>query len=182
MGTLHPDLTAFPQLLEAGSPAAVPLQEEVAGLYAQYRAPLYRFVLSMGLAAPDTEEVVQEAFLALFQHLRAGKPRDNLRAWLFQVCHNQALKIRQRKPPPVPEPVPLPSPEHMAMESQQRRRMEAIIRALPEQDRACLALRAEGLRYREIAGILRISLGGVALSMERALARMQRLREREYAG
>jgi RNA polymerase sigma-70 factor, ECF subfamily len=181
MGTLHPDLAAFPELIDAGSTPELPLDEQVAGLYALYRAPLFRFVQSLGLAPADTEEVVQEAFLALFQHLRAGKPRDNLRAWLFQVCHNQALKILQRKPPPPLEPAPLPTPEHIAIESQRRRRIAAVVRALPEQDRACLALRAEGLRYREIAGILKISLGSVALSMERALARIQRVHERESA-
>jgi RNA polymerase sigma-70 factor (ECF subfamily) len=36
---------------------------------------------------------------------------------------------------------------------------------LPQRDRACLALRAEGFRYREIADILGISLGSVAASM-----------------
>ena len=43
---------------------------------------------------------------------------------------------------------------------------------LPEQDRRCLYLRAEGLRYREISTILDMSLGSVSLSLERSLARM----------
>ncbi len=52
------------------------------------------------------------------------------------------------------------------------------MRALPEQDRACLALRAEGIRYREIAEILGVSLGTVALSLERSLAKLSRVQER----
>jgi RNA polymerase sigma-70 factor (ECF subfamily) len=35
-------------------------------------------------------------FLALFHHLRAGKPRTNLKAWVFRVGHNLALKQRIR--------------------------------------------------------------------------------------
>ncbi|MGE3179719.1 MAG: RNA polymerase sigma factor [Vicinamibacterales bacterium] len=46
------------------------------------------------------------------------------------------------------------------------------MRALPDQDRRCLYLRAEGLRYREIARTLGISLGAVAKSVARGLARL----------
>jgi len=54
----------------------------------------------------------------------------------------------------------------------------AVVEALPEQDRRCLFLRAEGLRYREIAEILDMSLGGVSLSLARSLARLARYAER----
>ena len=55
-----------------------------------------------------------------------------------------------------------------------RRRLLAVVKALPEQDRRCLALRAEGLRYRQIAEVLGMSLGGVANSLERSLERITR--------
>ena len=75
---------------------AVALEEEVTGLFEQLRNPLFRYLLSLGLSAQDGEEMIQEVFLALFQHLKNGKPRDNLRGWIFRVGHNQALKVRQR--------------------------------------------------------------------------------------
>jgi hypothetical protein len=31
---------------------------------------------------------------SLFQHLRTGKSRDNIRGWLFRVVHNPALRRR----------------------------------------------------------------------------------------
>jgi RNA polymerase sigma-70 factor (ECF subfamily) len=37
-----------------------------------------------------------------------------------------------------------------------------------------LHLRAEGLRYREIAEILEMSLGAVSISLSRSLARLER--------
>jgi RNA polymerase sigma-70 factor (ECF subfamily) len=52
--------------------------------------------------------------------------------------------------------------------------LQAVLRALPEQDRCCLHLRAEGLRYREIASVLGISLGSVSIALARSLARMGR--------
>ena len=154
------------------------LEVEVTTLFEEFRNPLFRYLLSLGLTAQDGEEVIQEVFLALFQHLRAAKPRHNLHGWIFRVAHNQALKLRSRGAqspgatsvdhPPDPEP----NPEQQALFNQRQRRLSAVIRALPEQDRACLSLRAEGFRYREIARILGISLGGVAYSLERSFAKL----------
>jgi RNA polymerase sigma-70 factor (ECF subfamily) len=63
--------------MAAGAHAAAgrgpsPLEEEVTALFDQFRAPLLRYLHSFGLPSQDGEEVVQEVFLALFQHLREG--------------------------------------------------------------------------------------------------------------
>jgi RNA polymerase sigma-70 factor (ECF subfamily) len=65
----------------------------------------------------------------------------------------------------------------MLEQANSEERIQAVIRALPEQDRRCLFLRAEGLRYREIAEALGISLGSVANSLERAIGKLSRARE-----
>jgi RNA polymerase sigma-70 factor (ECF subfamily) len=73
---------------------------------------------------------------------------------------------------------PDPNPEDQVVSGQKRQRLAAVLTALPEQDRRCLVLRAEGLRYREIAEVLDISLGAVSLSLGRSLARLARAAER----
>jgi RNA polymerase sigma-70 factor (ECF subfamily) len=161
----------------------VTLEEEVTDLFEQLRDPLFRYLLSFGLSVQDGEEVIQEVFLALFQHLKNGKPRDNLRGWVFRVGHNLALKIRQRRGRPSTQSESSaidgnPDPEQQALYNQRQRRMAAVMRALPRQDRVCLALRAEGIRYREIAEILGVSLGTVAVWLERSLAKLSRVHER----
>ena len=70
-----------------------------------------------------------------------------------------------------------PSPEEQVLFSHRRKRLLTVVNALPEQDRNCLFLRAEGLRYREIAQLLDISLGAVSLSLARSLARLTRADE-----
>jgi RNA polymerase sigma-70 factor (ECF subfamily) len=161
----------------------VTLEEEVTDLFELLRDPLFRYLLSFGLSVQDGEEIIQEVFLALFQHLRNGKPRANLRGWVFRVGHNLALKVRQRSGAPSTQAGSRvvdgsPDPEQQALYNQRQQRMSAVIRALPRQDRACLALRAEGIRYREIAEILGVSLGTVALSLERSLTKLGRVHER----
>jgi len=166
------------------------LEDEVTELFDHLRNPLLRYLLSFGLPLQDAEEVVQEVFLALFQHLSLGKPRSNIRGWIFRVAHNQGLKrcqVNRRNErmaaacgadPAEKKLDPAPDPEEAIANWQRHQRLLAVVRALPEQDRRCLYLRAEGLRYREIRDVLGISLGSVALSIQRALARLIHADER----
>jgi RNA polymerase sigma-70 factor (ECF subfamily) len=160
------------------------LEEEVTRLFDQLRNPILRYVLSLGLSPQDGEEVIQEVFLSLFQHLRQGKSRHNLRGWVFRVAHNRALKRRCAQVHALMSLAdvdaasrqvdPRPNPEEALAAKQRRERLFAVVRALPEHDRCCLHLRAEGLRYREIAEVLGMSLGAVSLSLVRSLARLGR--------
>jgi len=187
----QPPESALKLPLPAGIEAArdarpSPLVEEVACLFDQLRDRLLRYVISFGLPVHDGEDIIQEVFLALFRHLEQGRSRENLRGWTFRVAHNQALKRRTEvqigaqnlgdQGVPMADLVPdsSPSPEDQAATNQKRQRVLAVVSVLPEQDRQCLILRAEGLRYREIAEVLDISLGAVSLSLTRSLARLAR--------
>jgi RNA polymerase sigma-70 factor, ECF subfamily len=160
-------------------------EREVIRLFDEHRTRLLRYVLSIGLPVHDAEEIVQEVFLALFRHLQFGRPRDNLRGWIFRVAHNLALKARQagQTRPDHAElddllaaghVDPAPSPEQQLAFSQRQQYLLAAFRALPLRDQYCLHLRAEGLRYREIAEVLEMSLGAVSISLTRSIARLER--------
>ena len=166
-------------------PVCSEAETEVIELFDAYRSRLIRYVLSIGLTAAHGEEIVQEVFLALYRHLRLGRPKDNLRGWIFRVAHNLALKNRmseQTRPDRVEydetaaaaQIDPQPNPEQQLASGQRRAKLMATVRALPEKDQHCLHLRAEGLRYREIAEILEMSLGAVSISLSRSLARLER--------
>jgi RNA polymerase sigma-70 factor, ECF subfamily len=160
-------------------------EEEIAELFEQWRGALLRYLSTFGLPSHDGEEIVQEVFLSLFTHLQQDKARTNLRGWLFRVAHNLALKRRnaERRIGGVAAdvenlPHPALNPEEELANSRRQRRLSSVLHALPEQDRRCLYLRAEGLRYREIAEVLGMSLGSVSASLARSLARFQRAGER----
>src|SRR5271154_4973189 len=184
VNTLRPLPSASEETIGRGGST----EEQVVALFDQFRDRLLGYLLCFGLTIPDGEEVIQEVFLSLFKHLRRGKSRDNLRGWLFRVAHNQALKRRSRNHRNLEtlgetgaEDLavdPAPTPEEQVADGQTRKRLLAVFQALPEQDRRCLALRAEGLRYREIARILDMSLGAVSISLARSLSRIARSAER----
>jgi len=161
--------------------AARPLEQEVIELFEQLRNRILRYLLSLGLPAHDGEEIIQEVFLALFQHLRRGKSRANLRGWVFRVAHNLAMRQRnasRREVQDCTDPGegadPSPNPEEQVLTNQRQQLLLAVVRALPEQDQYCLYLRAEGLKYREIADVLGISLGSVSNSLAKSLERLGR--------
>lgn len=166
------------------SQSVSPVEEEVAELFAQLRNPVLRYLFTFGLPVHDGEEVVQEVFLALFQHLRRGRDRSNLRGWIFRVAHNLALKRRMASQRQWAELVGANvekhsdgglDPEQQLALTQKESRLRAVLRALPDADQRCLSLRAEGFRYREIAEVLGISLGAVSISLARSLARFEQV-------
>jgi RNA polymerase sigma-70 factor (ECF subfamily) len=161
-------------------------EQEIIQIFDELRNRLLRYLLGFGLPAHDGEEVIQEVFLALFQHLQRGRSRQNLRGWVFRVAHNLGLKRRHasrreavsvltwQEGLAVSRPDPAENPEEQLLSSQRQKRLQAVLRALPEHDQWCLSLRAEGLRYREIAEVLDMSLAAVSASLGRSLARLSR--------
>jgi RNA polymerase sigma-70 factor, ECF subfamily len=186
--SIFPENSTIELWLPAGadshaSPGA--LENAVIGLFDQLRDRLLRYVLSFGLSIHDSEEIIQDVFLSLFRHLQLGRSRKNLHGWIFRVAHNLALKrcsenrklcdtvdsdsgLAERQLDPAP------NPEEQLARGQRQQRLLAVFRALPEQDQRCLQLRAEGLRYREIARTLGVSLGSISVSLARSLGRLAR--------
>lgn len=170
---------------DSGSaPENSPLEEQVVSLFDQLRVPVLRYLMSSRVPVADAEEIVQEVFLLLFQRLRGGRLSENPAGWVFGAAHNFVLKYRDRtrreagllRADGGAEGVAdsTAGADALMEDAQRQRGLLAVVRALPEQDRQCLHLRAEGLRYREIAEILGMSLGAVANSLQSSLARLAR--------
>ena len=180
------DELSFP-VTGADAPAVAPseIECEVMRLFEEFRDPLFRYALSFGICMHDAEEVIQEVFLSLFRHLQLGRSRKNLRGWIFRVAHNLALKQRYanrglRDKMDAGEATaqeqfdPAPNPEEHLSNAQRQRRLLAVVDALGDMEQNCLRLRAEGLRYREIAEVLGISLGNVSNLLTRSIERLIR--------
>lgn len=188
MSTSGHDLTIqLPGAVAAGGKQSLrPLEIErlVIEMFDESRSGLLRYVASLGVSLCDGEEIIQEVFLALFRHLQLGRPRDNLRGWIFRVAHNLALKqclanqkLKLRREPDdrvFEQRDPGPTPEERAAGNQRLQRLRAVVEAMPERERRCLYLRAEGLRYREIARAAGMSLGAVSIALTRAFSRLRR--------
>jgi RNA polymerase sigma-70 factor (ECF subfamily) len=175
----------FPALTDS-TPRRSAAEREIVvlSLFDECGPPLRRYLRSFGLTPVAAEDLIQEIFLALFRHLDLGRPETNLKGWLFQVAHNLALKhrlqVHRRAQTEDSCDAALldtfadrgANPEELLIDEARNRALVGIVDALPERERRCLFLRAEGLTYREIGRALGISLGSVANALVRAFARL----------
>jgi len=162
--------------------AALALQDQVTQLFLEARDDVYRYLLSLGIHPPQAQEGAQEVFLRLYATLKKGENIQNPRAWIFRVAHNLGLKIRARQNNQAPfDPdleaqiaAPALNPEQSLIEREQTLRFHSAVQRLSEQQRRCLSLRMEGLRYPEIGSVLGISASAVGEFLRRAIARLKK--------
>lgn len=162
--------------------ASSTLQDQVAQLFEQASDDVYRYLLSLGLYPPQAQEAAQEVFLRLYVTLKKGEDVQNPRAWIFRVAHNLGLKLRAKQANTTPYDPELElklasaeaNPEQGLLERERTIRFHRAIEGLSEQQRRCLFLRLEGLRYPEIANALGISASAVGEFLRRAIARLKK--------
>jgi len=145
-------------------------------LFEAHGAAVYRFAAVLLQHHQDAEDCVQEAFLRLLRHLEAGGDARILRGWLFTVTANAARDRFRRRRRWLPwEPahdVRIP-PAELPDEDGRLKLARAALARLPERDRLLLALRAQGLSYREIAAAARLRPTSVGRLLARAADRWE---------
>jgi RNA polymerase sigma-70 factor (ECF subfamily) len=161
-----------------------PLQNQVAELFQESRDDVYRYLLTLGLHPPRAQEAVQEVFLRLYATLKKGEQIDSPRGWVFRVAHNYGLKVRARQASEEPFDPALEArlaapenPEHALLERERIIRFHRAVEGLSEQQKRCLFLRLEGLRYGEIGSVLGISASAVGEFLRRAVVRLKKVRD-----
>jgi RNA polymerase sigma-70 factor (ECF subfamily) len=84
------------------------------------------------------------------------------------------VQLELDESPAVQLPSGGPSPEDLARNSQRMRRIAAGLAALPKEQRFCVQLRMQGLRYREIGEVLGAPISTVADWLTAAVASLRR--------
>lgn len=161
------------------------LQDKVAHLFLEARDDVYRYLLTLGLHPPRAQEAVQEVFLRLYATMKKGEEIENARGWIFRVAHNYGLKVRERQAsetyfdPALESRLTDPGgdPEHELLDRERMLRFHHAVTGLSEQQKRCLFLRMEGLRYPEIGSALGISASAVGEFLRRAIVRLKKVRD-----
>lgn len=143
----------------------------------------------------DTEDVVQEVFLAAHHALGEFRREARLSTWLHRIAINKALSLRDRAADrlrrashsiddPVsedgaglvlPDHSPAASPLRHLEAQELRRRLAHCLGLLPAAWRALLVLReTEGRAYEDLAGLFGLELGTVRSRLARARQALKR--------
>ena len=150
------------------------LNEKVERLFVERREEIYAYLLSLGVRPEEAQEMTQESFMKYFVALREGQPIENPRAWVYAVAHNLAINLKLRGDVLPFSIAARETPETLALERERMAVLRIAIENLSPQQRSCLHLRAEGFRYREIAGILGINPSTVGEFLQRAVKRLRK--------
>jgi RNA polymerase sigma-70 factor (ECF subfamily) len=165
---------------DSSSSAAVDPQAETLRLFQEHGAPLYRFCRGALHHTGDAEDVVQETFLKLLDHLQHGGDRRNLKSWLFTVAANGCrdrtrwrlrwLPWNAERDDRTVDPIEV----RLKPDTTEADRARSAFRALAARDRLLLSLRAQGLSYRDIAAASGIREQSVGRLLARALDRWRK--------
>ncbi|MGI9101609.1 MAG: sigma-70 family RNA polymerase sigma factor [Terriglobales bacterium] len=161
-------------------------------LVKRYDRQVFRIVRHMTKHPEDTEDIVQDAFVKAFSHLKQFEGRCRFSTWLVRIAVNDALMRirRQQRVPMLPLALPgrgerdevevdvcdpCADPEKRYCDDELKRVLTAAINALRPTLRAVFVLRdMEGLSVRETAGVLGITGGAVKARLFRARGRLRR--------
>jgi RNA polymerase sigma-70 factor (ECF subfamily) len=151
--------------------------QTVAELYSAARGSVFRYLVCLGLDAARAQDVTQEAFLRLLATVRDGKTVESPRSWVYRVAHNLAMDAleAEARVSAYSEAVAETlcsldkNAEQEMIEREWMEGFEKAVERLSRQQRQVLELRAEGLRYREIAEVLEVRISTVGEFLRRAI-------------
>jgi RNA polymerase sigma-70 factor (sigma-E family) len=160
----------------AESPAVPSRDREsaVVSLFASHHARLVGLARLLVDDLPTAEDVVQEAFTALYQRWSRLRDPQAAGSYLQSAVLNGARSSLRRRRTVLnlvrEKPVPLPSAEQIAVGHETRREILQSLHQLPGRQREVLVLRYYlDLSEAEIAATLSISRGSVKKHASRAL-------------
>jgi RNA polymerase sigma-70 factor (sigma-E family) len=148
--------------------------EGIDAVYREHAIGLTRFALMLVGDQSTAEDVVQEAFLALYRGWHRLREPGNVVGYLRTAVLNGCRSVQRSRGRArlrrVPHDPPVWSAEAAAMEGEDRRAMLAAVARLPQRQREVLALRYYlELGEHETAAILGVSRGTVSSTAVRAL-------------
>jgi RNA polymerase sigma-70 factor (sigma-E family) len=169
---------------EAGEPAALGESESdhapaaddpVSALYRAHAVALVRTALLLVGDRATAEDVVQEAFCAVYRGWWRLREPDRAAAYLRTAvvngCRTELRRRRVRMAARTLYDPPVWSAEAAAIDAEDRREVLAQVARLPRRQREVLVLRYYlGLADQEIADTLGVSRGTVSATVSRAMA------------
>ena len=154
--------------------------DDIADLYRQYLPRILNYVR---LRVED-EDLAQDLAAAAMERAVAAqhtlRRREAFGAWLFRIARNVVAGYYRGRRPTVPleyadeQPAPDPGPPEVVMRGEELARLRAALATLSEREQEILRLKfAGGLGNQEIAEVLRLRAGHVAVLLYRALHKLR---------
>lgn len=157
-------------------------ENALAELYQLFYGKLHQFAKAMVHSNEVAEEIVEDVFVKLWCNRTAITTIDNITVYLYVAVKNSCLNFISRK---AKDLVAAPfdfldieineeaTPHDILITAEMTQRMHKAIEALPPRCKMIFKLvREDGLKYREVAQVLNISVNTIDVQMAIAVKRI----------
>ena len=148
-------------------------------IWEEFHAPLQQFIRRRVSDEATAEDVLQDVFLKIHQHMETLRDVKKLESWIYQITRNAIIDSYRSSRPTTPleaEEV-LDLPEELPDDdvvSELLPCVRAMVKSLPEVDRQALVLTEyQGLTQKELSERLGLSFSGAKSRVQRARGKLK---------
>jgi RNA polymerase sigma-70 factor (ECF subfamily) len=151
-------------------------------LILDYQRPLYNHIRNIVLNHDDTDDVLQNTFIKVFQNLKNFKGDSKLFSWMYRIATNEALtflKQKSKRSGFSSETIQNKAIDNLEADvffdgNEIQIKLQKAIALLPEKQQLIFKMKYfEELKYEAISEILGTSVGGLKASYHIAVKKIE---------
>ena len=152
--------------------------EKLGIIFERHHRRLFNFFLRLTSSRHLSEDLVQEVFVRLLKYRNTYREKNGFTAWMFQIARNVHIDFHRKIPfdevgienGEKEQASLLPTPCDHSEENEKMQIVQRALSELPVEKREILLLRGiHGLKFEEIAGIMKCSVNTVKARAFRAV-------------
>ncbi len=147
-----------------------------------YQKPLYNHIRNIVLNHDDTDDVLQNTFIKVFQYLKNFKGESKLFSWMYRIATNEAITFINQKAKLngiTSEALQNKTIDNLKADvffdgNEIQIKLQKAIATLPEKQQLVFKMKYfEELKYEEISEILGTSVGALKASYHHAVKKIE---------
>ena len=151
-------------------------------LLSQYQRPLYHHIRNIVLNHDDADDVLQNTFIKVFQHLKGFKGDSKLFSWMYRIATNEAITFINQKAKrngTTSEALQSKIVENLKADSffdgtEIQIKLQKAIVTLPEKQQLVFKMKYfEEMKYEDMSEILGTSVGALKASYHHAVKKIE---------
>lgn len=151
-------------------------------LLREYQKPLYNHIRNIVLNHDDTDDVLQNTFVKVFQHLKNFKGDSKLFSWIYRIATNEAITFinnKGKRNGTTSEAMQTKIVENLQSDvyfegNEIQIKLQKAIALLPEKQQLVFKMKYyEEIKYENMSEILGTSVGALKASYHHAVKKIE---------
>jgi RNA polymerase sigma-70 factor (ECF subfamily) len=151
-------------------------------LLRKYQRPLYNHIRNIVLNHDDADDVLQNTFIKVFQHLKNFKGESKLFSWMYRIATNEAITFinqKAKKNGITSEAMQSKIVDNLKADeyfdgSDIQLKLQKAIALLPEKQQLVFKMKYfEEIKYEDLSEILGTSVGALKASYHHAVKKIE---------